>query len=150
MRGEVRAVAAEIVQQAFRLGVKPRPEPRVVGWVDATDESLLFLSVLTLGEIRKSIGGERNSRRRAALESWLETALRPRFAGRILAVDEGVADHWAALQRRRPRATSLCPLSTPCSPRPRCTNNLTLVTRNGPDVAGTGVAVLNPWDSESR
>lgn len=126
--------------------VKPKPEPRVVAWVDAADEALLFLSVLTLGEIRKGISTVQESRRRGNLESWLETALRPRFAGRVLAVDEDVADRWGriaadAAQRRKP-----LPVIDALLAATALHHDLMLVTRNVADVAATGVAVLNPWD----
>ncbi len=77
--------------------VRARPEPRVLEWMDAADERLLFLSVLTLGEIRKGIAGSPQSRRRTHLESWLEMELRSRFAGRILSIDGAVADRWGLL-----------------------------------------------------
>ena len=52
--------------------VKPKPDPAVTGWIDATDESLLCLSVLTLGEIRKGISSLPHASRRASLETWLD------------------------------------------------------------------------------
>jgi len=53
--------------------VKPRPEPAVTKWIDATDENLLCLSVLTFGEIRKGIASLPDmSSRRVSLESWLD------------------------------------------------------------------------------
>ena len=76
--------------------IKPKPEPRVLRWIAATDENLLFLSVLALGEIRKGIAGLRAGPRRMKLESWLETGLRSRFSGRILP-NEAVADRWGTL-----------------------------------------------------
>jgi predicted nucleic acid-binding protein len=69
--------------------VKPRPEPSVTTWIEATDETLLHLSVLTLGEIRRSVVALPQARRRVRLEAWLETDLRFRFHGRILSVDDG-------------------------------------------------------------
>src|SRR6202034_3369204 len=66
-------------------------------WLDAADEGILFLSVLTLGEIRKGIAGLSSSRRRTQLEVWLERELPARFAGRILAIDAAVADRWGTL-----------------------------------------------------
>jgi predicted nucleic acid-binding protein len=54
--------------------VKPRPEPRVTRWIDATDEGLLCLSVLTLGEIRKSIASLPDASGRVPLETWLDTS----------------------------------------------------------------------------
>ena len=63
--------------------IKPRPEPKVTVWIDATDEELLFLSVLTLGEIRKGVVLLPRSTRRIALEAWLSKELPLRFSDRI-------------------------------------------------------------------
>jgi predicted nucleic acid-binding protein len=81
--------------------VKPKPEPAVAKWIDATDESLLCLSVLTFGEIRKGIVSLPDaSSRRVPLETWLDHELALRFAGRILAIDQAVADRWGGSPRR--------------------------------------------------
>jgi len=77
--------------------VKPRPEASVTAWVEDTDESLLYLSVLTLGEIRRGIAALPQSRRRAILEAWLNKDLRARFEDRILIIDQNVADRWGLL-----------------------------------------------------
>jgi toxin FitB len=127
--------------------IRPRPEPRVVEWMEATDERLLYLSVLTLGEIRRGVAGLTQSRRRAQLESWLELALPARFADRILDVDAQVADRWGLLtadakRKGRPLATVDALLAATA-----LHHNLTLVSRNVADFAGTPVAVLNPWDA---
>ena len=61
--------------------VRGKPEPRVLEWIEATDESLLYLSVLTLGEIRKGVAGLPHSKRRTHLEAWLELELQARFLG---------------------------------------------------------------------
>jgi predicted nucleic acid-binding protein len=70
--------------------VRVKPEPCVIAWMEAVDETLLFLSVLTLGEIRKGLAAQ--SRRRTHLETWLDVELHTRFAGRILPIDAQVAD----------------------------------------------------------
>jgi predicted nucleic acid-binding protein len=72
--------------------VKPDPHPNVVRWIEDADESILFLSVLTLGEIRCGIERLRPGKRRGRLESWLRVELRARFQGRILPVDDSVAE----------------------------------------------------------
>ena len=126
--------------------MKPNPNARVVNWIEATDEDLLFLSVLTLGEIRKGIMELRAGSRRARLESWLETDLRARFAGRILPVDEAVADRWGTLAAVGEAAGRPVPVIDGLLAAEALHHNLTLVTRNTTDVAGTGVLVLNPWD----
>src|SRR5580658_25492 len=77
--------------------VRTKPEPRVLDWMRVAEESLLYLSVLTLGEIRKGAAALPQSRRRTYLESWLESDLQVRFSGRILAIDNAVADRWGWL-----------------------------------------------------
>ena len=64
--------------------VKARPDPGVTQWIEATDEILLYLSVLTLGEIRKGISSLPDAKRRTALEAWLDRDLALRFSNRIL------------------------------------------------------------------
>ena len=77
--------------------VRNKPESRVLKWMEEADESLLYLSVLTLGEIRKGVAALPQSRRRSQLEAWLEQDLQVRFAGRILPIDAAVADRWGSL-----------------------------------------------------
>lgn len=120
--------------------IKPKPDPGVVEWVDSTDENLLFLSVLTLGEIRKGIAGLARRARQRALETWLETSLRPRFAGRILPVDEAVADRWGIITAATPISAIDALLAATA-----LHHNLALVTRNTADVARTGALALNPF-----
>jgi|SRR5580698_2034651 predicted nucleic acid-binding protein len=125
--------------------VRINPEPRVMAWIDAADESLLYLSVLTLGEIRKGLGALPQGKRRAQLEIWLEGDLRTRFSGRILAVDSPVADRWgwiAATAKRAGRALSVIDGLLAAT---ALQHNLTLVSRNVSDFAHLHVPVLNPW-----
>lgn len=126
--------------------VRPKPEPRVLDWMTATDESVLYLSVLTLGEIRKGLAALPQSRRRTRLETWLEVELRARFAGRILPVDESIADRWgllAAEAKRRGKALSVIDGLLAATAHH---HNLTIVSRNDSDFASTQVPVLNPWE----
>ena len=72
--------------------VSLRPDPNVLAWLENADEQSLYLSALTLGEIRKGIVNVPQGQRHAQLEAWLSVELRQRFAGRMLAVDAVVAD----------------------------------------------------------
>jgi len=56
---------------------RPKPEPRVTQWLDSIDESQLYLSVLTLGEIRKGLRTMSPGQRRTRLEMWLTPTLKP-------------------------------------------------------------------------
>jgi predicted nucleic acid-binding protein len=125
--------------------VKPKPEPRVTAWIDSTDETLLYLSVLTLGEIRKGIGSLRDASRRVVLEAWLDSDLILRFAERILPIDRAVADRWGRLTAEAAVAKSPLPVIDGLQAATALDQNLTLVTRNTKDIAVTGVPVFNPW-----
>ena len=72
--------------------VRLKPDPRVMAWIEAVEESLLYLSVLTMGEIRKGLAALPQGKRRSRLETWLEVELQARFSGRILSIDAAVAD----------------------------------------------------------
>jgi toxin FitB len=126
--------------------VRIKPEPTVVAWIESVDENQLFLSVLTLGEIRKGLAALPQERRRTRLESWLETDLRARFAGRILPVDVAVADRWGLLAATAKRKGS--PLSTVDGllAATALRHDLTLVSRNVNDFTDTGVRTLNSWE----
>jgi predicted nucleic acid-binding protein len=127
--------------------VKPKPEPRVTAWIDSIDENLLYLSVLTLGEIRKGIASLRDASRRVTLEAWLQGDLVLRFAGRILPIDHAVADRWGRITAAA-AAKSPLPVIDGLLAATALDQNLTLVTRNTKDVAGTAVPVFNPWNPE--
>ena len=125
--------------------VKPRPEPKVVNWIEEIDENLLYLSVLTLGEIRKGVVALRQSARRTALEAWLESDLRLRFSRRILPVDEEVADRWGSLAAKAQKDGHNLPVIDGLLAATAIHRNLTLVTRNTGDTETTGVSLFNPW-----
>lgn len=128
--------------------VKPRPEPAVTSWIDSTDENLLCVSVLTLGEIRKGISFLPDaSSRRVSLEVWLEQELPLRFAGRILSIDQAVADRWGNITGKAVAAKCPVPLIDGLIAATALQHNLTLVTCNTSDIAVTGVSVFNPCTS---
>lgn len=127
--------------------VRTKPEARVLDWMQAADESLLYLSVLTLGEIRKGVAGLPQGKRRTQLETWLELDLQARFSGRILAIDAQIADRWgllAAEAKRKGRALSAIDGLLAAT---ALHHNLTIVSRNVSDFSNTQAAVLNPWES---
>jgi toxin FitB len=125
--------------------VSPKPNDRVLRWVEQTDESILFLSVLTLGEIRNGVQRLRPGRRRGRLESWLQVDLPRRFQDRILPVAAGVADRWGAVSAVAAAKGKPVPVIDGLLAATALHHNLTLVTRNALGVSGTGVSTLNPW-----
>ena len=125
--------------------VRPQPYPEVVQWVESTDESLLYISVLTLGEIRKGITPLPDGRRRASLESWLDHDLVVRFSGRILPIDLAVADRWGRLAGSKAAKRSPLEVIDGLLAATALHYNLTLVTRDSNHSNVTGVDVFNPW-----
>jgi predicted nucleic acid-binding protein len=125
--------------------VKPRPEANVTAWIEATDESLLYLSVLTLGEIRRGIAVLPQSRRRASLEAWLDKDLCARFEDRILTIDQEVADRWGLLTAAARNGGIVLPVIDGLLAATALEHNLTLVTRDTGQIPAMGVAVFNPW-----
>lgn len=118
------------------------PNTGVVEWFAQRPASTLYLSVLTLGELRKGVEGMADASRRTALLDWLEAELPIFFTGRILSVDAQVADRWgrlmAAANRPVPAIDSLLAATT-------AHHGLSLVTRNVRDFANLGLEVINPW-----
>ena len=126
--------------------VKPRPKANVTAWIEVTDESLLYLSVLTLGEIRRGIAILPQSRRRATLEAWLDKDLRARFEERILPIDQEVADRWGLLTAAARDSGIVLPVIDGLLAATALEHNLTLVTRDTGQIPSMRVAVFNPWE----
>ena len=125
--------------------VRPRPDPRVTQWLDSTDEELLFLSVLTLGEIRKGITTLTDRARKTRLEAWLSGNLLARFDGRILPIDHATAYRWGQISGSLAAQGSPLAVIDGLLAATALHHNLTLVTRNTRDVARTRVEVFDPW-----
>ncbi|MPZ30459.1 MAG: PIN domain-containing protein [Rhodospirillales bacterium] len=118
-----------------------RCDANVTKWYASIADDDLFLSTLVLGEIRKGVelARPRDSGKAAALERWLQE-VEAAFAGRVLGIDNAVADQWGRMSAIRP-----IPVIDGLLAATALANGLTLVTRNDRDVAGLGAAVLNPF-----
>ncbi len=123
------------------------PNPSVVNWFSNRPATTLYLSVLTLGELRKGIETLTDTSRRLALLDWLEADLPQFFIGRILPVDLAVADRWgrlvAQVGRPLPAIDSLLAATA-------LQHGLHLVTRNQRDFELPGLEVINPWHTDEQ
>jgi predicted nucleic acid-binding protein len=127
--------------------VRPQPEPRVVEWMEAADEAMLYLSVLTVGEIRRGVAGLAPGKRRTQLEAWLEAELQPRFAGRILPIDAAIADRWGLIAAEAKRRGKALPIVDGLLVATALHHNLTVISRDIGDFTNAQVQVLNPWEA---
>jgi predicted nucleic acid-binding protein len=124
---------------------KAQPNAGVARWLHQTDDSLLHLSVLTLGEIRKGIVAMAPGRRRTTIEIWLEVELRARFHRQLLPVTEAVADRWGTLTTQARLRGAHFPVIDGLLAATALEHNLTVATRNTKDFEAANVAVFNPW-----
>jgi predicted nucleic acid-binding protein len=124
---------------------KPRPEPRVVEWLRGQEEELLFLRVLTLGELQRGVSKLAPSKKHDRLQVWLDADLPTRFAGRILPIDERVAVEWGRLQALAEARGRPIPVVDGLLAATALVHHLSVVTRNRVDFAGTDVHVVDPW-----
>ena len=125
--------------------VRAKPDTAVLDWFANTPDDALFLSVLTLGEIRKGVEkltSPEDTARREKLRLWLEHDLRDWFGARILPIGPDAADHWgrllAQVGRPVPAIDSLLAATA-------LHHDLRLVTRNTRDFNYAGLEVINPW-----
>ena len=111
----------------------------------AVDPSRVYLSVVTLGELRKGIELLADRAKATALESWLTADVRDQFAGRILSFDADVADRWGRLiASAQGSGIVLSPIDSLIAAT-ALHHNLSLVTRNDKHFRGAGVSITNPW-----
>ncbi len=119
-----------------------KPSPLVTEWFDDTPAESLHVSVLSLGEIRSGVERLPDSRRRSRITAWLENELPAWFEARVLPINGEVADEWGRLTAR---LRNPLPAIDGLIAATALYHRLTVVTRNEPDLAPAGVAILTPW-----
>jgi predicted nucleic acid-binding protein len=122
-----------------------QPAEKVLEWLDAQDESRLFLSVLTIGEIKKGIARLDSSKKKAELEKWLEK-LRTRFSRRILSLSERTFLVWGKMYAEFEKKGILRPAFDSLLEATALEHDLIFVTRNVKNFQNSQVTILNPWE----
>jgi predicted nucleic acid-binding protein len=121
---------------------RKKPSTAVTAWINERAASTFFLSVFTLGELRKGIENLSDDKRRRSLLDWLEVELPSFFTGRILSIDASVADRWGRMTAAAGRPVAAVDSLIGAT---AAHYGLTIVTRNVRDYAELGLDVVNPW-----
>ena len=128
---------------------KPEPDTGVVGWLEKVEETALYLSVLTLGELEKGIAGLPASARRRKIEAWVRKDLAERFRGRLLDVNADVAAKWGALSGASESRGVPLPVVDALLAATSLVHGLTVATRNTTDFERCGAGCINPWSGQA-
>jgi predicted nucleic acid-binding protein len=126
-------------------GRKPRPEPRVTAFYQKQPLNQLYISVVSIAEIRFGIELQEDPARRTALTDWLTLTLRPAFAGRILPVTEDILLKWRLLMEDGRKSGHTYSHPDLMLAATALHHGFTVVTRDRSDFDKAGVPVLNPW-----
>src|SRR4051812_35237593 len=126
---------------------RPKPEPRVVAFVTAQPIEQLYLSVVTLAEIRFGIELMVESNHRAVLIDWLNHKIRPMFDRRVLPITEDTMLKWRLLVREGRKTGHTFSQPDLIIAATALVYGFTVVTRDRSDYDKALVPVLNPWDA---
>lgn len=127
--------------------VRPSPDEAVINWMRQIPDERVYLSVITIGEIRKGITKLPESKKKNQLTNWLNTLLED-YQARIYPINLTVAENWGIIQgKAENRGTPVASVDSLIAAVAQ-TYNLIVVTRNENDFASTNVTILNPWKNK--
>ena len=125
---------------------KPAPEPRVLAWIDAQAIETLFLSAVTVAELRFGIGAMLAGRRRSVLYERLEQQVLPLFAGRVLSFDLAASQAYAELMVRARSEGRAIGKADGYIAATAASRGYAVASRDVSPFEAAGVRVLNPWE----
>ncbi len=123
---------------------KPEPSPALREWIAMIHPSSLFLSVVTIGEIRKGIVKLPGSKKKEHLTLWLDTLIAD-YDDRILPVDLAISERWGFLQGEAEKVGTPMPTLDGLIAATASVYNLTIITRNEQDFLSSRILIVNPW-----
>jgi toxin FitB len=124
---------------------RPRPDKNVLAFVKSQPAAKLFVSSVTLAEIRFGIESTTDAAKRLELIDWLENEIRPRFADRVVPVSEEVFLRWRLMMEHGRKVRHTFSQPDLFFAATAVVHGLTVVTRNTGDFKVSRVAVFNPW-----
>ncbi len=127
---------------------KPRPDPGVVNWLAEADEDRIYLSVITIAELRHGIERLPAGARRLKLHDWLMDQVPQRFGDRLLIVDAETAQIWGRVMAQVQKTGYQPNIMDAFIAAAVLQHDMTLVTRNIADFKSFQIRLINPWDAD--
>lgn len=127
--------------------LRPVPEVRVIEWIDAQPLETLYLSAITVAELRAGVALLPAGKRRTSLHEHLEKRVLPSFAGRVLPFDLACTNAYAELLAKVRRAGGGIGTADACIAAIAFANGFTVATRDTDPFQAAGLTVINPWGS---
>lgn len=124
---------------------RPKPDANVLAWYGTVDFDQLYVSALTIGEIKKGIVKLSGGRRKLNLQNWLDE-LRKKISGRVLPLTENTFIGWGNMIARFEQQGIVRPPYDSLIEATALEHDLILVTRNVRNFSGSSVTILNPWE----
>jgi predicted nucleic acid-binding protein len=131
-----------VVSEAMR----PEPDPGVLDWIQAQLVETLFLSAITVAELRAGVESSPEGRKKKILRENLESRFLPLFTGRVLGFDNSCTQAYAEIYAINKRLGSGVSLADALVAAIAATHVMSVATRDTRPFVSSGVAVINPWD----
>ncbi|MGW4364782.1 PIN domain-containing protein [Nocardia takedensis] len=125
--------------------LRKAPDSRVVEWIDAQDVRTLYLSAVTVGELRFGAAVLPAGQRRDLLTRQLETRVLPLFDGRVLPYDSGAAAAYARLMAAARLAGAALGVADAMIGAIAAAADMAVATRDTGPFEAAGVSVIDPW-----
>lgn len=125
---------------------RKNPHPKAVEWLKNQNETELYLSVLTIGELEKGIHQLSDGKKKRQIRDWFENFVRRHLLERALPVDEKIASKWGSMQAEAEKNGRRLPTLDSLIAATALVHDLVIVTRNVQDMEASGAKIFNPWE----
>ena len=131
-------------------GVRRKPNVKVMSWIATESSRETAISTVTLAELRDGASSVRDEARRQQFAAWIDAEIMGSFGDRTIPLTTEVLLDWVRLSRRLKETRNTRDPADLLIASTARVHNLTLVSRNVRDFAGTGIVVYDPWTSETH
>jgi len=129
--------------------IKKEPDANLLNWLSSVNENNLYLSVITIGELKKGISKLKDSEKKSKLNQWLKQDLFLRFNNRIIDINLDITLIWGEILGEKEASGLKIPLIDALLAATAISKQMILVTRNIKDFKLTNSRLLNPWEEQT-